>query len=586
MPRPKLYLESPERHESSWTGAALVETFDCEGYTSMNQDKVRNRVYQRAIEAAVAAGHHRFLEIGPGASALLTKMVLSATPPAGAKKSQLPSVLAAEANPKSAEAASKALQGDPRLANRVKIYTGLSTDGAFVTLACKTKPHSLLQEVFGFLASSEGVIQALAEMEKSVFHNTAHRPWNIPSLAASFGVLTNVQKEHIMRNTELQLARKFMLARRLPFSAGSVIEGKKHVQVSGASVAGLHAEAGGAGWGAVATGDCNRVPLGSTLHNSFCLEHFDFSKPLEPQLLQSRSAVFTCNTPDCTINSISFFLWVGFIEEVSPPPEAASSCSTSSSSCSSSSSSSVSEARVSASPPPAAAADVTDEGQSAAASHSGSSRSSGAGADGGSSAATASAYDSETAASGDESAPSGTDSSCTSEPARKRQRRMQRWQHESALTNYPYGCPGLCSDDLHAVQTLRGNSFSSCSIDGDACTSNWRNLIVWLPRPVTLQPGQRITVASEVDLRQPTPQYRLRVQVQQAPQKQQGQASPEPSSSSSSSAASSSAPSAEGAQQLFACEIVLDQLYPYFVSADSSSDAVIDSWLEGRAGAA
>ena len=49
-----------------------------------------------------------------------------------------------------------------------------------------------------------------------------------------------------------------------------------------------------------------------TRSSAFCLEYFDFRKPLRSQLVQKRQAVFIAENDNIAVNSLSFFIWIGF----------------------------------------------------------------------------------------------------------------------------------------------------------------------------------------------------------------------------------------------------------------------------------
>jgi hypothetical protein len=97
-----------KRKLTTWVGLAAGSTadtlsicavYDVEGYGSMNQDTIRNKVYERAIKATSRKGANVWVDVGCGASACLTKMVLTLHG----------QCVAIEANPISADTAMRVL---------------------------------------------------------------------------------------------------------------------------------------------------------------------------------------------------------------------------------------------------------------------------------------------------------------------------------------------------------------------------------------------------------------------------------------------------------------------------------------------
>ncbi len=75
----KLWLANFEQNENSISDA--TDIYNEEKYSSMSTDINRNRVYNKGIKFAVDSFHIdrviQILEIGPGADACLTKMILN-----------------------------------------------------------------------------------------------------------------------------------------------------------------------------------------------------------------------------------------------------------------------------------------------------------------------------------------------------------------------------------------------------------------------------------------------------------------------------------------------------------------------------
>lgn len=133
------------------TLADMCAVYDDEGYAVMTQDTARNAAFRAAIAAAVAAGCTAWLELGPGADAVLTRMVLAASPATR--------IVAVEGNRRSAAAAERALAAVG--CGRAKIVHALSTDFDVAgDEDIATTIHAVLHEVLGYFASCEGVVFA------------------------------------------------------------------------------------------------------------------------------------------------------------------------------------------------------------------------------------------------------------------------------------------------------------------------------------------------------------------------------------------------------------------------------------------
>jgi len=290
---------------------ALCAHYSTEGYGCMNDDVVRNGVYRAAIEAQVAAGARAFVELGPGANAMLTRLVLDApccpAPPGagGGSSSSSPStttVLALEANAQSAAAAAAVLRARPEYRGRWAVLH------AFVGGAggCPAALHggqlagvgALVHEVLGFLAGCEGVARAVLQLQ-SLLPRRGQGLVCVPAAAGTFFVPSFVRPSSLRArggSGALYAAPAFLLAARLPFSEVALVAPRA---------------AAAAGGGAAAAGG-EPPPLvhagGSAVG---CLEFFRFGSPMEAQLVQARSTTFVCGAR-CVINSVACFVWAGF----------------------------------------------------------------------------------------------------------------------------------------------------------------------------------------------------------------------------------------------------------------------------------
>jgi len=185
-----------------------LTVYNAEGYETMTHDKVRNERFRLGVEAA--RRERRWLEIGPGAHALLTRMVLDGGEPNT-------SVLAIEGNPEACEGARLYLK--PYSKHAVRLVQAMSTDPAAVdailanapaalpvrtrdtrvsprlqqqqqqqqaaaqSMRSSTPPrYALIQEVLGLLASSEGVCNIIGRLHLAGVRFSAM----VPTRAATF----------------------------------------------------------------------------------------------------------------------------------------------------------------------------------------------------------------------------------------------------------------------------------------------------------------------------------------------------------------------------------------------------------------
>lgn len=255
--------------------AEVLATYDDEGYTSMNLDTNRNKAYQLAVSAAVkVAKCLRWLEVGCGSSATLTRMVLS-IPGAAC------SIACIEGNVKSAADAERVLQSLYPGA-RWRVVPGMSADPAVLHAALKpmSKPcQAVLHEVFGFLASSEGIAHIVADIQdKFASEEVQALPLFVPCLAASFYAPTSLSLTHVKRNGDIYVSSNFLLVTKFPIRQACLTD--------------------------VVLGMDRCPPCG-------CIEYLDFRNPAREQMQQERTGSFRVNrTAD--FNSLTTFVWAGF----------------------------------------------------------------------------------------------------------------------------------------------------------------------------------------------------------------------------------------------------------------------------------
>ena len=136
------------------TVTSITDAYEHEGYASMSLDMFRNRYFIQAIMNTRMNDASRFLEIGPGADAKLTRYILSVDDRLSNPPQTEIHVTAIEVNPNSFDKAQYVLIGF----DRVNLILG---DAAEVL---KTNPKSFdctVAEVIGFVASCEGQCRLL-----------------------------------------------------------------------------------------------------------------------------------------------------------------------------------------------------------------------------------------------------------------------------------------------------------------------------------------------------------------------------------------------------------------------------------------
>lgn len=155
-----------------------VQTYDVEGYASMTFDTNRNAAYQSGIAAWSSATNkgknQHVVEIGPGADAFLTLMLLKSAP-------KTASLLAIEGNAKSARAARAQLA---QSAVPTQVVAALSTDPDIDYGRIAGGADLILHEILGYFASREGVATVLRDLRARLPPNPA-RVW-IPAYFGTF----------------------------------------------------------------------------------------------------------------------------------------------------------------------------------------------------------------------------------------------------------------------------------------------------------------------------------------------------------------------------------------------------------------
>jgi hypothetical protein len=171
-------LSLVKSHVSVWRSTSSAKPGNartlCEGYTdesyaSMNQDTVRNTFYKRCIDYAIRSGARTVLEIGPGDSALLTRMAALAHANVFLQ--------AVEVNKISYNKACVLLRDEIKQ-GRCKLVNGYSTE-----LKSSLQYDALLFEILGNVASSEGVVLVTKDL---IDRGIISHAQCIPAAAATF----------------------------------------------------------------------------------------------------------------------------------------------------------------------------------------------------------------------------------------------------------------------------------------------------------------------------------------------------------------------------------------------------------------
>jgi hypothetical protein len=162
-----------------------LQYYDSSVYSSMNTDKVRNRYFERAIQTH-SKKYHRWFEIGPGASAILTHMVLEAH--------HHNTLFSIEAGHRSVAALEKTFRREPR-------FTVLQGLAGKVALPVKRPFQAVLAEILGHFASSEGYVAVLHECAEQ-YPAFSDVKVHIPPI---FG--TNIVPVDLSRASHLRIAK-------------------------------------------------------------------------------------------------------------------------------------------------------------------------------------------------------------------------------------------------------------------------------------------------------------------------------------------------------------------------------------------
>ncbi|CAM9394056.1 unnamed protein product [Chrysoparadoxa australica] len=156
-------------------------------------------------------GAAAWLEIGAGADAYLTRKVL--------ERDHSSTILSLEVNPTSAQAARRVLRSDPGFNNRWVVTEGFSTK-------CPTPDGTIgavLFEIFGFMASSEGVASTIRDIHYR-YRLVPGAP-HVPRCAATKMALVSLENGHFDQDkpsTKLYIGSNFILCKKFPFKKAMI----------------------------------------------------------------------------------------------------------------------------------------------------------------------------------------------------------------------------------------------------------------------------------------------------------------------------------------------------------------------------
>jgi len=227
----------------------------------MTADFNRNRIYQTAIQIAAMKDKRRFFEIGAGADAVMTRMILDVPQPTV--------VQSIEGNAMAFEYALQRLQKAGHQPHRWSLSHRLSTEMPILNAPV----DALVQELIGFIASREGIVYIMRDVQNRLLKNQPDPPLMIPGATATFFkptlITTDDLQYHFMNRRSLFTTSDSILIGMLPLDRVN-----RHLQ-------------------------------------SGCLEFIDFTKDLNTQVQQSHTDAFVFQS-ETRINSLSLWIWAGF----------------------------------------------------------------------------------------------------------------------------------------------------------------------------------------------------------------------------------------------------------------------------------
>lgn len=255
---------------------ALVSGYEGEGYMVMTSDRARVNAFKSAIRDAVKHKCRRWVEIGPGAHGVLTRLVLEAAPDT--------TIRTIEGNPNASRRVQSLLK-DMFPSSRWSVVQALTSEPlGSVELHKHQHCDAVLSEVLGMIMSAEYVVDIMAEVHAAGLIKQVFLPrWG----ATFYTPVTLHARKH--------LRASLILPRRE--GVGVALSPDGHW---------LHAR---------------RVPLheAATFRHpdgtpqAGCLELVDFGAPLDEQRLQTRITSFSSfSSQTVVVDGLGLWIWAGF----------------------------------------------------------------------------------------------------------------------------------------------------------------------------------------------------------------------------------------------------------------------------------
>ncbi len=259
-----------------------------EGYTGMTADTVRVNAFKAAIHGAIESQQClNWFEIGPGADATLTRLVLEA--------STKTTLIGIEGNTVAASHAQRVLTKLKIDCNRYKIVSALSSDDSAHQIMQKMTStcDAVLSEVLGMIMSAEYVVDIMSDVHKAGLLDNKRF---LPRWSATFYTPVFVTRKHlkaslsVFKRSGVGVAvspdRNWMHTRRFPLHDAAVFR------------------------------NCHNKPVVG------CLEFIDFAAPLNTQKVQKHTQTFSASSlssssSDVTgeaiiVHGFGLWVWAGF----------------------------------------------------------------------------------------------------------------------------------------------------------------------------------------------------------------------------------------------------------------------------------
>ena len=247
-----------------------------EGYAVMTTDKNKIDAYRIAIQTAVANRHSNWFEIGPGADAVLSLIVLESPP------TQLFSI---EGNDLSSKSAINKISSKYPENKRWIVKHGLTTDKDIKSMYSRTIKDfatACVSELLGMIMSAEYVVDIIDDVQKNYVNESTTM---LPRWGATFYSPMVLNESHL----------KLTLDKLKSKGVGVGVDPEKNW---------LHA---------------SKVPImkaSAFPGKSGVLEFMDFGKAMTDQRYQERVTYFKNDSMyDLSINSLGLWIWLGFDQE-------------------------------------------------------------------------------------------------------------------------------------------------------------------------------------------------------------------------------------------------------------------------------